>query len=80
MQVLANRSGKILAAYIPHVTTDAGSPQVTLAANERRSLYEVEVPSELDQAGLTGATLRSYRVRTEGSRAKLVLVKPIKRG
>jgi hypothetical protein len=73
MQVLVERSGKIAAAYVPDGALKPGAPQVTLVADERRSVHEVNVPSSLIEAGLSLSILNRYRVRIDGGRGMLVL-------
>lgn len=79
MLVLADRSGKIVAGYIPNSANNPGCPQLTLVADHKHAVHEIEIPHEWVSRGLDGAALSKYRVRIENGQSKLVLHNPKKK-
>jgi hypothetical protein len=79
MYVLSDRSGKIVAVYIPDSSSKPGCPQIKLVTDEQKSAHEVEIPNDLVKARFDGAALSRYRVRIEGGQSKLVLRDPKKK-
>jgi hypothetical protein len=76
MLVLADRFGKIVAAYIPGHASGPDCPQLALVADHEHAIHKIEIPHEWVSRGFDGAALRRYRVRIESAEAKLVLHDP----
>jgi hypothetical protein len=72
--VMADASGKILAAYASEKQEPNAPTHVTLVGSQDQVVREVEVPEELRQAGLSAELLRKYRLKVLGDGAELVAV------
>ena len=72
--VLADSSGKILAAYVPERQEPNAPTHVALVGSSDQVVREVEAPEELRQAGLSAEVLLKYRLKVLREGGELVLI------
>jgi hypothetical protein len=72
--VLADSSGRILAAYIPEKQERDALPHVALLAGHRQVVREVEIPEALRRDGFSGNSLSRYRLSVKADKGEIVPV------
>ena len=69
--VLADSSGRLLAAWMVETQTE-GAPQVLVIAGEKQIVREVELPQELQDTPLHPEILERYRLKQRDEGGELV--------
>jgi hypothetical protein len=79
LSVLANSSGKLVAAFIPGQQQQGAPTQVTIAESSEHIAREVEMPKELQGTELSPEILQKYCLHVHEGCCALLLFQPADR-